>query len=409
MQCAFGTNPSPSEPLLYPPYGQIAAIAPDSVRQRSSRSGHAHRGRFADDACKGTYNNGHTGETHDRMCPQGETVRPNGSRQERDRLRVGVVGVGNMGRHHARVYSELPGAHLVGVSDADGERARSVAAEYGTDAYDRDRLLSAVDAVSVAVPTRYHAEVVTAALDAGVSVLVEKPVVTDPEEGRELRRRARETDAVVQVGHVERFNPAVESLRDVLASEDGEVLAIDARRQGPPVDRDSTDSVVMDLMIHDIDVLTSLVPDDPVEVNAVSAADGRHVVATFAFETGVAASLTASRVSQQRLRELTVSAADYQVEVDYQSQSVQIHRDSFPEYVANDGDLRYRNESLVERPMVSNGEPLKAELAAFVDCVREGSEPAVTLDHGLRAVEIAQRVESVAVEGTTARTLVSGD
>jgi predicted dehydrogenase len=343
------------------------------------------------------------------MCPQGELLRQHESQRGRDGLRVGVVGVGTMGRHHARVYSELPDTQLVGVSDADAERARSVADEYGTDAYDQERLLSAVDAVSVAVPTRYHTAVATAALDASVSVLVEKPVVTDPEEGRELRRHASGTDAVVQVGHVERFNPAVESLRDVLASEDGEVLAIDARRQGPPVDRDSTDSVVMDLMIHDIDLLTSLVPGEAVEVNAVSAADGRHVVATFAFESGVGASLTASRVSQQRVRELVVSAADYQVEVDYQSQSVRIHRDSFPEYVADDGDLRYRNESLVERPMVSNGEPLKAELAAFVDCVQSGSEPAVTLDDGLRAVEIAQRVEAAAVEGTTTGALVSGD
>ena len=343
------------------------------------------------------------------MCPQGALVRQHGSQRGRNGLRVGVVGVGNMGRHHARVYSELPAAHLVGVSDADPERARSVAGEYGTDAYDRSDLLSAVDAVSVAVPTRYHAEVATAALDAGVSVLVEKPVVTDPEEGRELRRHARQADAVVQVGHVERFNPAVESLRDVLASEKGEVLAIDARRQGPPVDRDSTDSVVMDLMIHDIDLLTSLVPGEAVEVNGVSAADGRHVVATFAFESGVGASLTASRVSQQRVRELVVSGADYQVEVDYQSQSVRIHRDSFPEYVADDGDLRYRNESLVERPMVSNGEPLKAELAAFVDAVESGSEPAVTLDDGLRAVEIARRVEAAAVDGSAPEQVLSGD
>lgn len=316
-------------------------------------------------------------------------------------LRVGVVGVGTMGRHHARVYSELGEADLVGVCDADTAQARSVADEYDTTALERRRLLSACDAVSAAVPTRYHADAVRDALDAGTSVLVEKPAVPSVETGRDLLGRVRSSDAVVGVGHVERFNPAVESLRQVLESEDAAPLAVAARRQGPPVDRDSTDSVVMDLMIHDIDIVLSLANADLVDVTAAGTDGGRHVVATLTFADGFVASLTASRVSQRRVRDLTVSAPEFQVSVDYLDQSVEIHRGSAPEYVATDGDVRYRNESVIERPMVSNGEPLEAELAAFLDAVRADERPPVSLADGVRAVEVAAEVESAVARERT--------
>ncbi|WP_459192004.1 Gfo/Idh/MocA family protein [Halosimplex sp. J119] len=309
-----------------------------------------------------------------------------------DRVRAGVVGVGSMGRHHARVYSELPSVELVGVADANPETAREVASEFDTQALDRGELLSRTDAVSVAVPTRFHEAVARAAIEAETNVLVEKPFVHDPEVGRELLVEAREQDLIVQVGHIERYNPAILALQDVMVEVDP--IAFSARRQGPPVDRDTVDSVVFDLMIHDIDIVCSLTDEPVVDVSAAGAAAGDHVVAQLEFADGIVASLTASRVTQRRIRDLGVTADDCHVDVDYMDQSVEIHRHSLPEYVASDGDVRYRHESVIERPTVENGEPLKIELSSFAESVADGSEPRTTGEDGIRAAEIAAWVES---------------
>jgi len=313
-------------------------------------------------------------------------------------LRAGVVGVGSMGRNHARVYRELAGVDLVGVADRDARAADRVAAEYGTHAVETDTLLAAADLVSVAVPTAAHVAVVEECIDVGVHALVEKPFVTDVERGRALARRARAADVVLQVGHVERFNPAVQTLANVVA--DLDVLAVDADRLGPPVDRDLGTGVALDLMIHDVDVVRSLVSGEPRSVSAIGTADGDYATACVRFDDGVVASFTASRVTQRKVRRLGVTATECRVSVDYTDQSVEIHRSAAPTYVEDDGDVRHRMESVVERPVVENGEPLKAELASFVETVRTGGEPVVTAEDGLRAVEIAQRVEELVATGT---------
>jgi predicted dehydrogenase len=311
-------------------------------------------------------------------------------------IRVGVVGVGSMGRHHVRVYSELPGADLVGVADADVRKAAEVAAEFGTTTYTQADLLDRVDAVSIAVPTEHHHAVARAALLAGVHVLVEKPFVADYSEGRDLVALARELDLVIQVGHIERFNPAVVALRDVVT--DLDVIAVEAQRLGPPLDRYVGDSVALDLMIHDIDVLVSLVDSPVVDVCAEVARDDQHITAMLRFENGTLGTLTASRVTQQKVRQLSVTATECRVNVDYIAQSIEIHRSSMPEYVETDDSIRFRNASVVERPTVENGEPLKHELSAFLEAVREGTEPVVTAEDGLRALEIARRVDEAAKE-----------
>ena len=315
-------------------------------------------------------------------------------------LSVGVVGVGTMGSHHARVYNELTGADLVGVADADSATARAVAAEYDTRVLDRDRLLETADAVSVAVPTDQHAALATAAIDAGTAALVEKPFVTDPDRGREVAARAREAGIPLQVGHVERFNPAVGALREILPELDP--IAVAARRQGPPVDRASSDSAAMDLMIHDIDILLTVAESPVRSVSAVAAGEGQHICAQLAFESGLVGTLTASRLTQQKIRDLAITARECQVDVDYLDRSVEIHRHSMPEFLVDGGDIRYRHESIIERPTIENGEPLKAELSAFVDTVREGTEPPVTAADGIRAVELARRVEEECRAGAEA-------
>ncbi|MXR19610.1 Gfo/Idh/MocA family oxidoreductase [Halobacterium bonnevillei] len=305
-------------------------------------------------------------------------------------LRTGVVGVGSMGRNHARVYRELAGTTLVGVADADPAAADSVATEYEAEPYATAALLDHVDAVSVAVPTPFHASVVERCIEAGVDVLVEKPFVEDPQRGRELAAAAEAAGVVIQVGHVERFNPAVRTLASIVP--DLDVMAVTADRLSPPDDRDIGDGVVYDLMIHDIDVVCSLLDADPVSLSATRAADGEYATATCQFDGGVLASLTASRVTQQKVRKLAITARECRVTLDFLDQSVEIHRSSTPEYVSANGDLRHRVESVIERPLVEHAEPLKRELAAFADAVRDGTDPVVTADDGVRAVEIASRI-----------------
>lgn len=309
-------------------------------------------------------------------------------------LAAGVIGVGSMGGHHARVYSELPGAELVGVTDVDEERAAETAAEHGTRAMGRSELLDAADVVSVAVPTAYHYETVLDCIEHGVHVLVEKPFVEDCEEGRELAERAEAAGVTLQVGYIERFNPATRVLADIVP--DLDVVAIDIDRLGPPVDRQGEDSVVMDLMVHDVDILLSLV-DSEIRSLSATARDEGHAAVQFQFADESIAALTASRLTQQKVRQLSVTAASCRVNVDFISQTVEIHRHSVPEYVESDGDVRYRHESVIERPIVENGEPLKAELEAFVAAARDGTTPLVTAEDALRVLEVAERVERMAL------------
>ncbi len=317
-----------------------------------------------------------------------------------ERISVGVIGVGSMGAHHARAYTELPQTTLVGIADQDTDAANSVATEYGTQVLAQSALLDRVDAVSIAVPTAAHAEVARSAIDVGVDILIEKPFVRDPAVGRDLIERATENDVLIQVGHVERFNPAIQTLSDVLADRD--VIAVDARRLGPPVDRSIDRSVAYDLMIHDVDILLALLEGAPQSISAVGCHDNRHVTSTLQFDQEIVGTVTASRLTQQKVRECWITASDCLVVVDYIEQTVQIHRHSVPEYVDTDDGVRYRHESITERPTVESGEPLKNELEAFAEAVRERSEPPVSGIDGLRAVEVVRRIDSLATDPTSA-------
>jgi predicted dehydrogenase len=312
--------------------------------------------------------------------------------------RAGVVGVGRMGTHHARVYKELPELDLVGVADADTSRAESTAREYGTMPMDTTELFEVADLVSIAVPTRYHHEVASEAIDHGVSVLIEKPFVTDPNDGYDLIQRAEDRDLVLQVGHIERFNPVVDVLHDILP--DLDIIAVSARRLGPPVDRDTEDDVVMDLMIHDIDVVLSLLDSDLESVTAMAVRDGRHATAQFDFDDDIVGTVTASRVTQEKIRDFCVTARECRVNVDYMDQSIQIHRHSSPEFLNGEDGYWFRNESIIERPMVESGEPLKRELASFVRAVNEDQEPVVTGEDGLAALALARKISAIATDGT---------
>lgn len=311
-------------------------------------------------------------------------------------LDVGVVGTGSMGENHVRVYESLPSTNLVGVHDADREAAGEVAERYGTRFRELDALLDDADAVSIVVPTEYHYEMANRAMENGVSVLVEKPICKRPERGEDLVAVADEHDVTLQVGHIERFNPAVATALKVV--EDCDVIAIEANRLGPPISRDITDSAVVDLMIHDIDVVLSLVGEMPTDIQATGAKNNAYATATLTFPSGVVASLTASRVTQRKVRKLDITAEDRLVSADFLDRGVEIHRHSVPEFIQKDGDVRYRHESVVEYPTVERGEPLQDELESFTNAVRTGTEPEVTGSDGVRALRLARRIESLAAD-----------
>ncbi|WP_410767557.1 Gfo/Idh/MocA family oxidoreductase [Haloferax sp. DFSO60] len=313
-------------------------------------------------------------------------------------VKAGVIGVGSMGTNHARVYSELRNVELVGVADADLARAKSVAEDFGTDAYTIDDLLDHADVVSVVVPTPYHADIARKCIEKGVHVLVEKPFVEDLDEGRALAQFAKEREVTLQVGHIERFNPAVRALSKLL--DEVEPIAFTANRLGPPLDRQMGDGVVMDLMIHDIDILLSLVDSKVQSVAAASAADEQYSTAQLTFENGMIGSLTASRMTQQKTRTLDITTTDRLIRVDYLNQSVQIFRQSRPDYLRDNGNIRYRHEVVMEQPMLETGEPLKYELESFIESAMTGEPPLVSAEDGLRAIEMARRIEEHAAGGT---------
>jgi len=322
-------------------------------------------------------------------------------------LKVGVIGVGSMGQHHARIYDQLPAAELVGVFDADTDRAEEIADKHGTVAMEMGELLANTTAVSIAVPTQFHLEIAERCFEHGVSPLIEKPVVGDVETGNKLQQLAKQADVSVQVGHVERFNPAIQVVQDIV--EDLNVLAVNAERLGPPPNRTIDDSAVIDLMIHDLDIVLSLIDEEPESVMSAGVRSNRYGTATIDFASETVATLTASRLTQRKVRKLEITAEECVVDVDYIDQTVEIHRQSMPSYVEEDEGVRYRHESVIERPTVPSAEPLKSELKSFLEAVQTGATPEVSLEDGLRALELARTIEEGALDESAPKAPAGSD
>jgi predicted dehydrogenase len=314
------------------------------------------------------------------------------------KIRVGVIGVGRMGERHCRVYSSLPEVEFVGVSDASPERGRAIALNYGVEFYDDYRdLLRNVDAVSIASTTATHYEIARHALADEVHVLVEKPMAGSLTEARELALLANLSKTVFQVGHIERFNPVFLELEAIL--EDLQIVGFAARRLSP-FDTSNTDvDVIFDLMIHDVDLALTLLGDGVERVQAHGRSAQMHsadyVVANLSIADGPIASLTASRLTEQKVRLLEITALGAYIEADLLNKSIYIYRRTLPEYVQNhQRPLRYRQEGLVERIHIPTAEPLMLELQDFVRCAREGVKAKVTADDGLRALELAATIRA---------------
>jgi predicted dehydrogenase len=311
-------------------------------------------------------------------------------------VKVGVIGIGNMGWHHARVLSLLRDAVLVGVADPDQERGRLAVDQFDCAWYPGyEAMLPDVEAVVIAVPTLLHHRVGLACLQAGVHVLIEKPIAASQEEAADLIRAAETAGCLLQVGHIERFNPAFRELVKVVAGE--EVVVLEARRHSPNPDRANDVSVVLDLMIHDIDLVLELA-GAPVE--RLAAAGGRsaegpidYVNATLGFSNGVVASLTASKMAHRKIRSLSAHCRSSYVETDFLNRTLRIHRRSNQSVSADHGELLYRNDGFIEEVSTTAMEPLAAELEHFLQCVRGRERPAVDGLQASRALLLADLIE----------------
>ncbi|GMU35449.1 MAG: Gfo/Idh/MocA family oxidoreductase [Planctomycetia bacterium] len=322
-------------------------------------------------------------------------------------IRTAVVGVGHMGRHHARLYQEMPQSQLVAVVDLNKDRAAEIAGKHGATALSSiDELPNDVRAVTVAVPTIHHRAIAEKLLRRGMAVLVEKPIADTVADAEAMMNCAKETGSILTVGHTERFNPVVRAIQRL----DIRPKYIESQRISPFRFRSADIGVVADMMIHDIDIILHLVRSKPVQVDAV----GVNVLAKYedvanarvVFENGAVANLVASRLALKTDRRLRVFSETAYLSLDYQRKNgivvtrdanldvLSLAKDKKLEDLAQMADLDFGQLVKVEPLIVDDVEPLRAELEAFLDSVATGKPPAVSAEDGVDAVRLAGQIVS---------------
>ncbi len=296
------------------------------------------------------------------------------------KVKVGVAGVGHMGKEHARIYAELAEAELVGVHDSNPETARKIASKCRTRAFaSLAEMVEAVDAASIVTPTMTHLAIAEPFLRRGKHVLVEKPMAMDTAEARKLVDLAEKHGAKLAVGHVERFNPVLAALEERL----GRPRFIEAHRLSPYPGRSTDIGVVMDLMIHDLEIILHLVRSPVTSVDAVGVpvlSKGEDIAnARIRFANGCVANLTTSRISPEKLRKIRVFQDDAYLSLDYMKQEGEIYK-------------RLEGKITRDKIPVMKGEPLKNQLAEFLQNVRENTDPRVAGAHGFEALKLASQI-----------------
>jgi predicted dehydrogenase len=304
---------------------------------------------------------------------------------KREKLRVGVIGVGHLGEYHVQKYKAISNAELVGVVDTNVERSNEIAQRYSTRVFEKhSELLSMVDGVSLVVPTEIHFDVAKDILSKGIHLLIEKPITYKLEPADTLIRMAQEKNLVLQVGLVERFNPAVVKMKSIL----NQPVFIESHRMNLFAARGIDVDVVLDLMIHDLDIILHVVPSKVKEVHAV----GMSVItektdianARIIFENGTVANLTASRVSNKTLRKIRVFQPDAYISVNCAKKEISVIR------LDGEGkDLNDYPQLTSEKIKYPDSDPLADEISSFVNVVMNGSSPVVTGQDGRRALEVA--------------------
>jgi predicted dehydrogenase len=296
------------------------------------------------------------------------------------KLRVGVVGVGHIGSNHARIYAELPQAEFVAIFDIDPARAAEIAAKYGAKATESlNEFAELVDSASVATPTSAHFPVARDLLARGKHLLIEKPITESTADARNLAQRAAEKRLVLQVGHVERFNPVLSALEQRLTHP----RFIEAHRLSPYPNRSTEIGVVLDLMIHDLEIILHLVnsPVETIDAVGVPVLSRNEDIANarLRFASGCVANITSSRISPERMRKIRVFQEDAYLSLDYQGQSGEIYR-------------RVNGQITRDPVAIEKEEPLRQQLASFVNCALTGGEPKVSGSHAAAALELAVEI-----------------
>jgi predicted dehydrogenase len=310
------------------------------------------------------------------------------------RIRTAVIGVGYLGRFHAQKYAVLPHSQLVAVVDSDAEARERVASELGCRAFPHHQgILGEVDAVSIATPTASHYRIARDCLERGLHVLVEKPVTETPEQARELVGAAERAGRILQVGHLERFNPAIRALEGTL----GTPRFIESHRLAPFRERGTDVNVVLDLMIHDIDLIQSIVRSEIVSIDAVGTSvfsPGLDIAnARIRYANGCVANTTASRVSMKTERKLRLFQDDAYVSIDLQQKILTVVRKPPAGSGAMPGQVS------IEERTYEQGDALQQEIEAFLDSISEGRPPVVSGSDGLRALETALAITGLVQRG----------
>ena len=295
-------------------------------------------------------------------------------------LRVGVVGVGHIGTNHARLYSEIASADFTAIYDLDSARANSIAKKFGGNvAKSLDEFSELVDAASVATPTGTHYEIARRLLEKGKHLLVEKPITENPQHATELAELAARNRLILQVGHVERFNPVLSALEARLTHP----RFIEAHRLSSYPDRGTDIGVVLDLMIHDLEIILHLVRSPVQNIDAVGIpvlSKGEDIAnARIRFENGCVANVTSSRISPERMRKIRVFQEDAYLSLDYEKQSGEIYR-------------RESGKITRDKVPIEREEPLKQQLVSFIECAGTGREPRVSGFQATAALELAVEI-----------------
>lgn len=320
-------------------------------------------------------------------------------------LRVGVWGVGLMGERHARVLSTLPDARLVAVYDANADRARAVATRYGTQvASSPEALLAEVDAISIATPTPLHFAHVEQSLSLGKHVLVEKAITEQVDQAEVLTALARRTGKLLMVGHIERYNPVFTELKRLIHDGQHRPFAIVFRRLSSFSTSSQAVDVVLDLMIHDIDLMLDLVRGQTVSHHdglgrIVRTRDIDHSVAHVSFHGGPVVTLTASRVTEHKVRSIEVTTPSAFIVADLLRKEIQSYRNAVSSYQAADGGVSYQQHTQVDQVQIPTIEPLLLELQDFVRAARTGQPPLVTAEDATEALRLTQALRLQMLSG----------